>query len=69
LAGTGVLLGCVMLFLAVRFVRDMLYGVSAFDPLTWLAAAVVLIAVAMIPALVPALRAASVDPMQALRAE
>jgi ABC-type antimicrobial peptide transport system permease subunit len=69
LVGTGVLLGCVMLFLAVRFVRDMLYGVSAFDPLTWLAAAVALLAVALVAALVPALRAASVDPMRALRAD
>src|SRR5947199_5513868 len=42
LVGAGVLRGCVVLFLAVRFVRDMLYGVSAFDPLTWIAAAVVL---------------------------
>ena len=31
LVGGGVLLGCLMLFLVVRFVRDMLYGVSAFD--------------------------------------
>lgn len=69
LVGAGVLLGCVVLFLAVRFVRDMLYGVSAFDPLTWIGAAAVLTMVALVAALLPALGAASVDPIQALRAE
>jgi len=69
LVGVGMLLGCVILFLSVRFARDMLYGVSAFDPLTWIAAASVLIGVALVAASVPALRAASVDPVQALRAE
>jgi ABC-type antimicrobial peptide transport system permease subunit len=59
----------VLLFPAVRLVQGMLYGVSAFDPVTWIAAAAVLIAVALVAALLPALRAASVDPMQALRAE
>jgi ABC-type antimicrobial peptide transport system permease subunit len=69
LVGAGVLAGCVMLLVSVRFVRQMLYGVSEFDPLTWGTAVLVLIAIAVIAAFVPAMRAASVDPMQALRAE
>jgi len=69
LVGVGVLLGGVVLVIAVRLVRDMLYGVSAFDPLTWIAVVAVLTIVALVAGLVPALRAASVDPIQALRAE
>jgi ABC-type antimicrobial peptide transport system permease subunit len=69
LSGAGVLAGGVVLPLAVRLVRDMLYGVSAFDPMTWTATAIVLSAVAAIAALIPAIRAASVDPAQVLRAE
>ena len=57
------------LVVAVRFVREMLYGVSAFDAVTWLGAATVMMIVALVAAFIPALRAASVDPMQALRAE
>jgi predicted permease len=69
LAGAGMLLGCLLLFPSVRLVEGMLYGVSAFDPSIWIAAAAVLTAVALVAAFIPALRAASVDPMQALRAE
>jgi ABC-type antimicrobial peptide transport system permease subunit len=69
LVGTGVLLGSVMLFIGVQSVRDMLFGVSAFDPVTLMATVVVLIIVALVAGLFPAMRAASVDPMHALRAE
>ncbi len=69
LLGAGMALGAVALFLTVRFVRNMLYGVSAFDAPTLFATAAVLISVALVAGLIPALRAASIDPKQALRAE
>lgn len=67
LVGVGMLLGSFALMFAVQAVRHLLYGVSGFDPLTIAVAAVVLATVAVIAAIVPALRAASIDPMQALR--
>jgi len=69
LLGAGVLLGAVALLFAVRFVQNMLFGVSAFDPVTLIATLTLLITVVFFAAVVPALRAASVDPIQALRSE
>jgi predicted permease len=69
LFGAGLLLGGISLFFAIRFVRELLYGVSAFDPITVTAAMLSLAIVVLIAALVPALRAASVDPLVALRTE
>jgi ABC-type antimicrobial peptide transport system permease subunit len=46
-----------------------LYGISSVDPLAYLAAVVVLVLVAGAANLVPALRAARVSPMTALRSE
>ena len=69
LAGVGVLLGGVGLFFLVQFVRSMLYGVSAFDPATLIGSVAVLTAVALAAALIPAMRAASLDPSRALRAD
>lgn len=69
LLGAGVLLGTGVLFFVVRFVSSLLYGVSAFDPLTLMATLVVLTAVGMFAGAFPAQRAASVDPVVALRAE
>jgi ABC-type lipoprotein release transport system permease subunit len=50
-------------------VEGLLYGVSAFDPTRLVAITTVLALVAIVAGLFPALRAASVDPIQALRAE
>jgi ABC-type antimicrobial peptide transport system permease subunit len=47
----------------------MLYGVSAFNPATLAGTVALLAAVAFLAALVPARRAASLDPMEALRLE
>ncbi len=69
LVAVGLLLGAVALSVAVRSVTHMLYGVSAFDPLTLMATAALLTIVALLAGLIPALRAASVDPMSAMRAE
>ena len=67
--GWGMLAGAVVLTITMRFVAAMLHGVSSYDPLTLIGVAVVLTAVTFIAALVPALRAATVDPIEALRAE
>jgi ABC-type antimicrobial peptide transport system permease subunit len=48
---------------------SLLYQVSAYDPITLLAATSVLAACATIAGLIPARRAASIDPMKALRTD
>jgi hypothetical protein len=65
----GLVLGAIALMMAARFVEGMLYGVSAFDPIRLAAITAVLAFVAIVAGLLPALRAASIDPIQALRAE
>ncbi len=52
-----------------RVLRTLLYGVDAIDPATFGSTAVLLAAVALFACLIPAIRAASVDPALALRAE
>ncbi len=47
----------------------MLYGVPLLDPLTFIGVSVLVLLVAAVAAVIPALRAASVDPMQVLREE
>jgi ABC-type lipoprotein release transport system permease subunit len=47
----------------------MLFDISPFDPLTYVAVSLFLIGVSLLASIVPARRAASVDPVIALRAE
>jgi ABC-type antimicrobial peptide transport system permease subunit len=54
---------------AVRLLRSMLFGVAPFDPASYVAAAVLLLITVFLSGMVPARRAASVEPMQALRIE
>ena len=54
---------------ADRLLRGMLYGVSVTDPVTYLAVLLLILLVATIAALLPAWRAARVDPMHVLRQE
>ena len=67
--GWGMLAGAIALVFALRFVAGMLHGVSSFDPLTLLGVALTLTATTFIAAFLPAFRAATLDPMIALRAE
>ena len=52
-----------------RTLRSQLFGVSAADPLTLAAVVLLMVLVAILAALLPARRAASVEPMEALRSE
>jgi predicted permease len=52
-----------------RFINSLLFGISAHDPVAFAGAIVFLIAVAVVAILIPATRAARVDPMFALRHE
>jgi len=64
---TGVAIGLAAAFVLTRVMTSLLFGVSATDPITFVAISFVLIAVAMLASLIPALRATKVDPMFALR--
>jgi putative ABC transport system permease protein len=68
-AGTGVLLGFVGAYLVGRAMQGMWFGVGAIDPIGFGAVAIVLLAAALVACVVPARRAASVDPLTALRQE
>ena len=69
LAGLGLLLGVVAAVVLTRFVSGWLYGVPALDPLTFVAVGLLLSAVAIGAAWLPAWRAAGVSPMEAMNAE
>jgi predicted permease len=65
----GLIVGALIAAGLTRLVSSMLFGVSTVDPLAYLGAAAVLMAVALLANLLPARRAARVDPMVALRYE
>ena len=67
LAGIGIGLGAA--FALTRYMSSLIYGVSAFDPLTSIFVACLLIVVAAVASYVPAIRAAKIDPIEALRIE
>jgi ABC-type antimicrobial peptide transport system permease subunit len=65
----GTVLGTVIALAAARGAASLLFGLQPRDPLTFATAALVLAVTAGAAALLPALRAARVDPMVALRQE
>ena len=67
LAGAGIVIGAGMSLLVTGWIRGLLFGVAAFDPATLTVVAAVFSAVAFVACLLPALRAARVDPITALR--
>ena len=69
LAGCGIAVGLAGALALTRVMKAMLYGVDASDPVIYAGSAAALLAIAMAAAVVPALRAAWVDPMVSLREE
>jgi predicted permease len=69
LALIGLALGLVASAALTRVIGSLLYGTSPLDPLVFVAVSLVFAAIALLASLVPARRAARVDPMIALRAE
>jgi predicted permease len=72
----GIVLACVGSAMGVaaamalsRWVSSLLFGVTALDPATYLASTFVVCAAALIASYIPARRAASVDPVESLRAD
>jgi predicted lysophospholipase L1 biosynthesis ABC-type transport system permease subunit len=69
LVAVGLVVGIFVAYLATGFLETQLNGVKPGDPLSIFVAAVILMSAAIIAALLPALRAARVEPMIALRSE
>jgi putative ABC transport system permease protein len=67
LAGVGA--GAIGALALTRMIRGLLFGVSSFDPATFLAMAILLTAVTIAACVIPARRAVRVDPLTALRNE
>jgi predicted permease len=65
----GIVAGGLGSIAAVRLLRSMLFNVAPFDPISFSAAAIALVLTVLIASFVPARRAATIQPMQALRNE
>jgi ABC-type antimicrobial peptide transport system permease subunit len=65
----GIAIGALAAGGAARLLSRTLYGVSAADPLTWIAALIVVSGISLVAHAIPARRAASINPAVALRAE
>ena len=68
-AAIGLASGLAGAALLTRLLQGVLFGITPLDPVSFLAAPIVLIPVALVACALPALRAASTDPAEALRCE
>jgi putative ABC transport system permease protein len=68
-AAVGLMVGSAMAIAVVRVLSEILYGISAADPVAWGGACGVLLSTAAVANIVPAIRAARVEPNVALRSE
>ena len=69
LAAIGTAIGLLAAAGTMQLMKSLLFGISPLDPATYAAVPVVLAAAAVLASYLPARRAASVDPVEALRAE
>ncbi len=69
LAGVGVAIGLAVALSIMRLMSSLLFDVSPLDPLTYVLVSVTLIGATVLASYIPALRATTVDPINALRAE
>jgi putative ABC transport system permease protein len=69
LVGTGLVVGVASAWIATRLLNSFLFGVGDHDPLTLISICLLLLVCGLAAALFPARRAASIEPMQALRTE
>ena len=69
LAGWGLAAGLVLSFTVTRFLKSLLFQVSAADPVTFLSVSGLLLAITLVACYLPARRATTVDPLVALRYE
>jgi putative ABC transport system permease protein len=65
----GVVIGLVLAAFGTPLTRSLLFNVSPFDPVSFIAVSLLLVAVALVASYVPARRAVKVDPVVALRQE
>ena len=68
-AGIGLAAGLAGAALLTRLMQSVLFGVTPLDPVSFVTGPIVLIPVALLACAIPALRAASTDPAEALRCE
>ncbi|WP_109485898.1 ABC transporter permease [Occallatibacter savannae] len=69
LVGAGLVAGLACVWMMTRVMRSFLFGVSEHDPMTVVAVSALMVVCGLVAAVVPAKRAASIEPMQALRTE
>ena len=69
LAILGLIIGAIAATVMTQFLKSLLFGITATDPLTFLAVAILLFSLALLACYLPARRAALVDPIVALRYE
>lgn len=67
IAGAGIVAGLFMSAAAARWIATLLYGVSPRDPLTYAVVPLLLLVVAAIACIIPARRAAKLDPLRILK--
>ena len=65
----GLAIGLGLALTLSRFTATLLYGISATDPITFIAVPALLLGIALVAVLVPARRASRIDPLQALHYE
>lgn len=69
MTAAGVAVGVPVVLASVRIVRSYLFGIEPYDPTTFAGAIVLMFAISVLAAWIPAHRASKIDPMEALRYE